>query len=290
MKRVLATACGLAAIATSLGCAVSSNTLPRTPFVTPDALTVAALATEGVDHFRAGRYEQARAMLSQAYHIAPESKPLKRNLAVVSTRLGNYERAIELYRELLEEEAEAADLQLEYAQALVGMDEFDAALAALRSALDGAIQKQDDQLSLTAARSLSDLSFKVGLEEDALCYSDMVLAFRPDKAEVARHAKMLVAVGSYAEASKLIEARFPLGVLRQEPRIAHELALAKLGEQKISEFFKFEKLAQEGSEDDRLLQQEIELVTQRVAKEVNVEVDENVHAFQRTLFWPANVL
>jgi len=239
----------------------------KTNFVSRQEVMVASLTEDALAQFRSGQFAQARLTFLRAQALAPSSRPIKRNLAITLTRLGEADQAVEMYQELLAEEETSSELQFEYAQALVAARELDAALVVLKAALQEAFEKKDEKLVLANARVLSDLSFRLGLEDEAICYSDVILSFRKDQAEVLRHTKLLLGVGRFGEAASLIESMYARAVIKNEPAIAHQLALAKLGQQKYSEFEALEKMALDALDDESLLSQEIQMIRGRLQSE-----------------------
>jgi tetratricopeptide (TPR) repeat protein len=81
------------------------------------------------------KYSQARSQLERLTHEDPEHRAYFKNLqATVAVGLGEHERAISLYRELLEDTPGDADLHLSIAHALKTLGRHDEAVAAYRQA------------------------------------------------------------------------------------------------------------------------------------------------------------
>lgn len=239
----------------------------KSNFVSRQEVMVASLTEDALAQFKSGQFSEARLTFLKAQVLAPTSLPIKRNLAITLTRLGEADQALELYRELLAEEERSPELQFEYAQALVAARELDTALVVLKAALQEAFEKKDEKLILANASVLTDLSFRLGLEDEAICYSDVILAFRRDQAEILRHTKLLLGVGRFEEVASLIESTYARAVIKNEPAIAHQLALAKLGQQKYSEFEALEKMALDALDEESLLSQEIQMIRGRLQSE-----------------------
>lgn len=275
------------ALLTTLACACAlPPEVGKSNFVSREEVMVASLTEDGLAQFKSGQFGEARLTFLKAQALAPSSRPIKRNLAITFTRLGEAELALEIYRELLAEDESNPELQFEYAQALMGAGELDAALVVLKAALQKAFNMGDQKLILANARVLSDLSFRLGLEDEAICYSDTILAYRKDQAEIIRHTKLLLGVGRFEEAASLIENMYARAVIKNEPALAHQLALAKLGQEKYSEFESLEDLALNALDEESLLSQEIQNIRNRLKESGEEKEPRAVTRENLFLPWP----
>ena len=109
---------------------------PRRPFAwvtwTLVATTVGVFVLQLIELHK---YEQARAQLDRLIREDPEHRRYFQNLqATVAVGLGEHARAVELYRQLLQDAPEDADLHLSMAHALKTQGSRDRAIASYRQA------------------------------------------------------------------------------------------------------------------------------------------------------------
>lgn len=90
----------------------------------PERRRARALYEEGVEHYRAGQFEEALKAFKESYNLSGEPKLLY-NLALASEQLREFERAIAFYEIYLEEAEEAPDA----AQIRSRVDELERRLA-----------------------------------------------------------------------------------------------------------------------------------------------------------------
>jgi tetratricopeptide (TPR) repeat protein len=73
------------------------------------------------------------------------------------------------------------------------------------------------------ARSISNIAFGIGNEQEALCYSYEAFVLSPTPNQVSVHARILVALNLFDEAQVFVNAQRPLAT---EPLAHHALAMA----------------------------------------------------------------
>jgi tetratricopeptide (TPR) repeat protein len=74
------------------------------------------------------------------------------------------------------------------------------------------------------ARSISNIAFGFGSEQEALCYSYEAVTLSPVASQVSAHLRLLVALNLYGTAKEFAQSQ---GALAMEPAALHALAMAK---------------------------------------------------------------
>jgi tetratricopeptide (TPR) repeat protein len=187
------------------GCALPAPEVEEQQFVTPKEITIVSLTREGLEYAKRSRLVDAELKLRQAYFLAPDQFTIALNLAVVLDRQGLYGEARALYRELRKQKPRSVKLLSALAHVYVNQYEFGEAerlyIEALTIALDENLGTEIVQVS----RSLSVLNFLRGDEEAAICWSQFVLQFSKEPAQIYRHARLLLALDRGKEVIELLK-------------------------------------------------------------------------------------
>lgn len=263
-------------------------------FVSDKELTTAFLVNEGIAEFKGGRYETALEYLLQAQYLEPDAAPIKRNLAVAFGEAGEHDKALALYDELLAASPDSSDLRFERARVLLGKghreEAFEEAVEAFRAAQD----EDEAPLATVIAGFLTELAFRIGREDDAICYSALSLPALLTDADIVRHAKFLIATGRYRQAAVFIEGQRARSVVEQDPTLSHVLALAEFGRNNLDEFFRLEELAAAGVEEGSVLGEEIRLIREQIGASGEGDEERSADDLETPpgtwqLFWPGRL-
>jgi len=223
MRKVL-----LLAVFCFVSCALPRPYLEQ-KFISPKEMTAISLVREGFSYFEQGRFVDAELKFRQALYLFPKVVNTRKNLALTLERLQNYEESEALYKKLLEETPDSIDLKGSLAALYYTWGKFDKAIPLYKEALDQALNVPDGTKANTMARSLSVLYFKIGNEEEALCYSEFASFLLAQPPEIYKMAKLWVALGYNQKAKDQIESFFTLIKARTDPQLLYALALANFG-------------------------------------------------------------
>ena len=196
----------------------------QSQFVSSTDLRVAGLVSEGLSFASIGRLFNAEGRLRQALYLEPNNDRIAFNLAIVLNQSLQSQEALEILHRLVTKEPRNPSYLQALADALEAAGEHEAAKVKLKEAF--AIFKDANNLPRASmiARSISNIAFGFGNEQEALCYSYEALALSPTAPQVSAHLRLLVALNLFEEAKSFAGAQ---GSLASEPLALHTLALAK---------------------------------------------------------------
>jgi len=313
--RIAVKTVGLVILGWFVGCA-----LPAPPdvelndFVPPEEIRLAYLAKEAMWYFGRSRYLDAELKFRQILWLRPDLKNMKQNLAETLGREGLYEEAVQLYLELVQEDPQALSRLSGLARLYYMAGKFDLARLQYEKALAVAIDRNDLGLMAKLARSLAVLSFKVGNEEEAGCYSAQALLWGATPDEFLRHISLLMAMGYYNAAMNALKKYVLDNELERDPLFLHKRAMLSFALHKFDDAYAFETMAQEaalGRNVDPATQFEMNVVkfmAQRVRLKLtaegakDTEIDQAGKEFLQaleiyaltnqafTVYWPANLV
>lgn len=193
-------------------------------FVSSTDLRVSGLVSEGLGFAAIGRLYNAEARLRQALYLEPNNDRIAFNLAVVLNQAGQSQEALEILRRLVAKEPRNPTYLQALADALAIVGEHEEARAKLKEVF--VMFKEANNLPRAAliARSISNLAFGFGNEQEALCYSYEAFTLTPLAPQVSAHIRLLVALNLFDEAKSFAQSQ---GALALEPAALHALAMAK---------------------------------------------------------------
>ncbi len=212
-------------------------------FVPPEEQLLVSLALEGVGYFNNSRFVDAELRFRQALYLNPELINIKANLAASLERVGNYEEAEDLYRELIEKDPKSVPYELGLGRVFASAGRYQEALQQFEKGKVKAIDAADTANWANAARSQASVSFTIGDEESAECYSSEALGQRGQADEALRHVRLLVAGGKLSDATEVIfNVATALG-LEKHPTILHDRAMISFEHREYADALAFEDLA-----------------------------------------------
>lgn len=168
-------------------------------------IRAAALAQEGSTLYKASRFADAEARFRQALYLYPKADNIVLNLALTLSALDNDSDAIVLLQKLMRENPKNYRYLVESGAVLYHARRFAEARASFERALDLALETGSSEIALRAARALSALAFRIGDEQSAQCYSDLVRSLASGVDEGVRHVKLLTGLGLAPEARNVLE-------------------------------------------------------------------------------------
>lgn len=212
-----------------LGCAHSRMTnVPRTLEV--EELLLSGLMVESVTWAGRGRLFDAEIQLRKAKWLAPDNAAVRFNLAVVLGQQGKLSEAESLIQALMEELGRRPDYLLVLADINRQAGQLDRARRLLKEAYGKYDDASNRREAAVLARSIANLAFVGGEEQEALCYSYEALRQRADSDQIGYHALLLLSLNRTSESHAFIlEQVTTKRVVKESGFVQFVLALANLG-------------------------------------------------------------
>ncbi|NLF25446.1 MAG: tetratricopeptide repeat protein [Deltaproteobacteria bacterium] len=243
-----------------VSCALPPDSREEQGFIPDDELQTVTLAREGLYYFGRSRYFDAEVRFRQALHIYPQADNLRINLALTLEQQGQVAEAEEIYLDLLSRSPDDTQVLAGLGRMYARSGKIEQASRCYQSAFDHVVEVEDWERATQFARSLSAISFKYGDEVTALCFSDQALSIRPNPAEKARHARLLLAMNYYDKARKLIGASAEGRAARFDALQLHLSAMAHYGLGKLEDALRLEEMAVDRARTSPGIEGEVRLV------------------------------
>jgi tetratricopeptide (TPR) repeat protein len=192
-------------------------------FASSKDLRVSGLVSEGLSFANNGRLFNAESRLRQAYYLEPTNDRIAFNLAVIVNQAGESDEAFAILEKLLAKEPRNPHYLHALADVLESQGQHEAAKNKLKEAFSIYKTAGNAPRAALVARSIANIAFGAGYEQEALCYSYEALSLSPTPPQVSAHARLLVALNLFDQAIELIQARKPLA---GEAAAFHALAMA----------------------------------------------------------------
>lgn len=241
-------------------CALPPEGRENQTFIPDDELLTVSLVREGQFYFGRSRYFDAEVRFRQALRIYPGADNVRVSLAVALEYQGQYREAESIYSDLLKQNPDDTQILAGLARLCSVSGRFEEAKQYYQKAFAVAFEAEEWERAAQFARSLSALSFKFGDEPAAICFSQQALLIRRNEADMARHARLLIAAGYYqktrAELSGYTEDR-KAGV---DAALLHAAALAQYGLGDSKEAAHLEELAENRGKSSPGIEGEVRLV------------------------------
>jgi tetratricopeptide (TPR) repeat protein len=206
-------------------------------FFSSRELMVAGLVSESLELGSKGRVFDAESRLRRAHMAAPDNQAVTFNLAVVLGQQGYSEEALDLLRDLRAKQGDLPRFMIASADVYAMQGDFEKARDNLKVAFDAYQKANNYAQAAVMARSISNLAFASGHEQEALCYSYEALSLAPAPAQLGFHASIMVALNLYQAASGFITEQIALDPARgagSQVHFAHSLALGAMGKREES--------------------------------------------------------
>lgn len=251
VRRVVATVFGAGLVACAIPrdhhtFSVQSGGSEDNPFLSTDELLAAGLVSESMRYGGKGRLFEAESRLRKAQYLDSQNDRIAFNLAVVLGQGGSAEEAIEILSTLQHQLGNQPYLLVALADIHNGLGDRERARSFLKEAFSVYRGAANDAQSAIVARSISNLAFAQGLEQEALCYSWEALTLVPSPAQLGAHLGMLVALNMFSEAEAYAAQR-----IKQSPglgssvQVHYALSLAHMGQGDIVSALREIEIAQD---------------------------------------------
>lgn len=161
---------------------------------------------QGVEHFEAGHFEEARANFETALALAPGRTSVLFNLGATHFRLGQMQRALPFLEQATAADAAQADAWTHLGFVHVALAQWREAVAAMQRAL--ALAPEDAPLWLLCGRA----QLRLGAADAALIAFDRALAIAPNLAEAwSERGTLMRELKRLDEAARCFERAIALG-------------------------------------------------------------------------------
>ena len=220
---VLATSCAMQRNNTEFSLSQRGGSVTEGEFASSKDLRGSGLVSEGLGFANVGRLYNAEGRLRQAMYLEPSNDRIAFNLAVILNQAGQSQEARVIMARLLAKEARNPTYLQAMADVSVSEGDHEGAKTTLKEAFS--LFKSAGNLPRAAliARSISNIAFGIGNEQEALCYSYEAFALAPTPSQVSAHARLLVALNLFDEAQAFVNAQ---RYLATEPMAHHAFAMA----------------------------------------------------------------
>jgi tetratricopeptide (TPR) repeat protein len=201
-------------------------------FFSARELMVAGLVSESLELGSKGRLFDAESRLRRAHQAAPDNNAVTFNLAVVLGQQGYSQEALELLQDLRSKQGDLPRFMIASADVHALQGDFQRARDDLKVAFDAYQKANNYAQAAVMARSISNLAFASGHEQEGLCYSYEALSLAPSAAQLGFHASIMVGLNLYQPASGFIAEQIALDPARgggSQVHFAHSLALGAMG-------------------------------------------------------------
>ena len=189
---------------------------------------VAGLVDDAIGLTTKNRMFEAESRLRQARYLSPGNPRIEFNLAMVLDQIGQSDEAIELLNNLDRRTPNRPDTMIGLATVKVSLGQHAEAMELLKRVFRIFRAAKNDKRASLVARSISNVAFIMGAEQEALCYSYEAFAILPSDDQLGRHAQMLVAQNLFATAKDFVEAVTVLTPgLTKKALVKHSLAMAR---------------------------------------------------------------
>lgn len=203
-----------------------------TAFISSNELLVSGLVSESISIAGRGRLFDAEARLRRALFLSPDDPTITYNLAVVLGQQGYAEESQGLLLVLRTRQGDHPRYALAMADVYVGQRRLGDAREELKRAFNAFSKAQNWPQAALVARSISNLAFADGAEQEALCYSYEAFFLDPSAVQLGYHTSLLVALHHYSATETFIGDQLQSNpALGSVPRVhvARALARAALG-------------------------------------------------------------
>lgn len=206
-------------------------------FLSSRELMVAGLVSESIGLGAKGRLFDAESRLRKAHLVAPDNQAVAFNLAVVLGQQGYSEESLEMLQKLRASQGDLPRLMIASADVHAMRGDFEKARDDLKVAFDAYQQAKNYPQASIMARSIANLAFASGNEQEALCYSYEALSLAPSPAQLGFHASTMLALNLYEAVTRFISEQIALDPARgggSQVHFANALALGARGKREES--------------------------------------------------------
>ncbi len=249
---------GARSFALALACVFASCALPAShrefsvpaapgaggEFASSQDLLVAGLVTEAMAYSKLGRFLEAENRLRQADYATPHNPRIQYSLAVAMNQTGQSDDAKVLLEQLLAKSPDDPNYLTALADVEYSLGSTADAKHRLKLAFTRFKEAGNAAQAARLARSIANLAFIEGREQEALCYSYEALALSPVPEQLGWHARLLVALNYPDQAEEMIKAAMVKNrAIVNHAGVQHSLALARYALGNLSGAVEAEELA-----------------------------------------------
>ena len=184
-------------------CAVPPSVDRRFSFISEKEQELVSLIRLGLYQVEKSQFVDAQLTFQKALLIDPESDTVRLNLTSLAIRQGLLEKAkffLDSPIRKLNRHEDWENLELQY---LIAEDSYDLALDKLSLALNKDLDNKQFNKAAKKIELLTSLSYQIGLEDRALCYSELLWKVHPRIEELLRYGRLSLSLGM----TKKIEAK-----------------------------------------------------------------------------------
>lgn len=173
-------------------------------FLSSSELMASGLVTEALGLGAKGRLFDAEARLRRAHALTPDNQAVAFNLAIVLGQQGYAEEALEIFQRLRAEQGDLPRLMVALADVYTAQGDFTKAREVLKVAFNAYQKENNLAQAALIARSISNLAFADGYEQEALCYSYEGLSLSAVSKQLGQHGSLMVGLNLYHDAESFL--------------------------------------------------------------------------------------
>lgn len=223
-------------------------------FASSKDLMVSGLVSEALSYTKTGRLYDAESKLRQAYYVEPSNDRIAFNLGVIINQAGQSEESLQILQKLLAKEPRNPDYLQAMADVLVSQGRYDEAKDKLKEAFSLFKGANNVPRAALLARSISNIAFGVGEEQEALCYSYEAVTLAPNATQVGMHARILVALNLFEQAESFVKRRKNVA---DQALAFHALGMSRFARGNVTDALEAEEVALDRITDSPELSSEI---------------------------------
>ena len=198
------------------------------PFLSSRELMVSGLVSESLTYGSKGRLFDAESRLRRALYLAPGNSSIEFNLALVVGQQGNYEESLALLNKLRTRQGDQPRILIALADVLSAQGKFEQARDHLKIAYQAFYDAGNTLKAALVARSISNLAFASGHDQESLCYSYEALSLAPSPQELGSHASIMVGLNLFRHTLQFTDEQIVLSSgLGAGALVHHARAMAK---------------------------------------------------------------
>jgi Flp pilus assembly protein TadD len=206
------------------------------PFFSSERLRVAGLVSESLTLGTVGRLFEAESRLRKAKVLSPNNPSIDFNLAVVLGQQGNTEEAREILGRLRAAQGDRPNLMVAFADIASAQGNLEEAKGYLKNAFATYSKAQNYVQASLIARSIANLAYAGGQEQEALCYSYEAFSLYPTASDLGQHTALMVALNLHKDVETFVAEQLKTNAaLAAMPLVHHGLGLARAGIGKFPE-------------------------------------------------------
>ncbi len=177
-----------------ISCAITNTGELRQNIVSENEIKLMSYFREGMYYFKSSKYLDSVQSFYKALMIEDNPK-IQYNLSLALERLGDNDSALSIIKKLYSYYPDDINYKMAYARMLDLVGNKESAIDIYNEIL-GNLNSKDvvKDYRYKVFRRLSDLYFKIGQEEEAICYSHLAFNERNSNDEFVRHMRFLLSV------------------------------------------------------------------------------------------------